>query len=111
MSNAIDKLRSSLAFSAGQGTNVAVMTTQEAVSGALFEIDQLDQLNRKYFTELETLRQRAVLFEWLKTNVGNIDFTVIVPPKVLCTNPWIAVGHNFESAIAQAKEQLHATIA
>lgn len=106
----VNELKSSLKFSADQGANYAVMTSQEAVRGTLLEVEQLDELNKKYFTELETLRARVALFDWLKTNVGNIDFEVIVPPKVMSTNPWIAVGENFETAIAKAKEQLTACV-
>lgn len=90
----INELKISLKFSADKGSNYAVMTSQEAVRGVLLELD--------------AIRERVALFDWLKTNVGNIDFDVIVPPdaNVMSTNPWIAVGGNFESAIRQAKEQL-----
>lgn len=102
----IEELKSSLHFSAIQGSKYAVMTTQEAVRGVLFEVEQLDELNKKYFTELESLRHRVALLDWIKANVGNIDFNINVPPEVMSTNPWIAVGHNFETAVATAKEQL-----
>ncbi len=49
---------------------------------------------------------RLALLDWIKTNVGNIDFHVKIPAGVISTNPWIAVGDNFEGAISKAKEQL-----
>lgn len=52
----VNELRSALKLSAGQGESCAVMTTQQAVRGVLLEVEQLDELNKKYFAELEEWR-------------------------------------------------------
>ena len=55
--------------------------------------------------ENELLKKRVAVLDWIKANVGNIDFHINVPEGILCTNPWIAVGDNFESAIEKAMEE------
>ena len=48
----VNELKNALAVSSSQGRNVAVLTTQEAVRGVLFEVEQLDELNKKYHAQL-----------------------------------------------------------
>ncbi len=50
--------------------------------------------------------ERLELLDWIKVNIESIDFYIKLPPGVFSTNPWIAVGGNFEGAIRKAKEQL-----
>lgn len=54
---ATKELKHSLEFSSRQGTNVAVIITQETARRVLLELQDMDQLNKKYFTELEALRR------------------------------------------------------
>ncbi len=86
---AIEQAKADVAFSRMQsrpgGPEVAVMTS----------IDLLDKL----IADAEVL-------EWIAANVGNIDFHVNFPSYVMGTNPWIATGENFVSAVKQAREQL-----
>lgn len=46
------------------------------------------------------------ILDWIKGNVGNIDFHVVVPAGVMSTNPWIATGPTFRDAVTKAKQQL-----
>lgn len=55
---------------------------------------------------LDKLIADAEVLEWIAANVGNIDFHVKVPANVMSSNPWIATGENFVSAVNKAREQL-----
>jgi hypothetical protein len=57
---------------------------------------------------LDLLIARVELLEWIKANVGNIDFVINAPKEVFCTNPWIAIGATFEEAVDKARGQLNA---
>ena len=57
---------------------------------------------------LEQLVARVELLEWVKARVRNIDFSIDVPPGVMCSQPWIALGSNFEEAVAKARDQFNA---
>lgn len=62
MTTAAKKLTDDLAFAKSQerdGRECVVITDQATVRGVLLEIEDLDNLNRKYFTELEQLRGKA----------------------------------------------------
>lgn len=61
---------------------------------------------RRIALERDAALERCKLFDWIKDNVGNIDFAVNVPKDVFSSNPWIAMGHNFESAVAKARAAL-----
>ena len=54
----------------------------------------------------DALQKRVAVLDWIKANVGNIDFEVKIPTGVDSTNPWIAVGDNFETAVTEAMKQL-----
>lgn len=86
---AFEQVKQDVAFSRMQsrpgGPEVAVMTSIDV---------------------LEKLIARVELLEWIAANVGNIDFHVRVSGEVWCTNPWIAVGSNFEQAVAKARDEL-----
>lgn len=95
VTNALDQIRKDFEFCRAQSRprHEAMMMTNLMPIKIL--LDEIDRLNGQ-----------CAALDWVKTNVGNIDFDVIVPAGVMSTNPWIAVGDNFESAIAQAKQML-----
>lgn len=53
------------------------------------------------------LKARCQLLDWIRINVDKIDFNIMVPPSTFTSNPWIAYGHNFESAIKKARDALN----
>jgi hypothetical protein len=62
MISAAQKLADDLAFAKSQerdGRECVVITDQATVRGVLLEIEEVDALNKKYFTELETLRAKC----------------------------------------------------
>ncbi len=51
----VDKLKAHLAAAESLGKEEPVATTQEVVRQCLFEIEQMDQLNKVYFQRLENV--------------------------------------------------------
>lgn len=46
------------------------------------------------------------LWEWIRKNLGNIDFNVKVPINIWSTNPWLATGLTFKDALTKARIEL-----
>lgn len=89
------------------------MMPQERID-ALHEIALLNQTHYnnamdevRHLRQVEIdLRKRCALLDWIAENVGNIDFHVQVPSGVMSSDPWIALGSNFEACIAKARSEL-----